>query len=174
MVGPRQATLTLADFDDAGLIVETLFLIEATADVSGSGFNTLYTSAGVGTLIDGAVTMGTPPTVVDITRLRYRASNTRINFLVATGLNLQTYFGAGGDGADLDLTVQTVDGAHTWRPVIEGNTSIGANINFNAPAEARTLIEAINMGDRFIIAFARPGGSYATNANDGRASPLRP
>ena len=159
MVGPRQATLTLADFDDAGLIVETLFLIEATADVSGSGFNTLYTAAGVGTLIDGAVTMGTPPTVADITRLRYRASNTRINFLVATGgLNLQTYFGAGGDGADLDLTVQTVDGAHTWRPVIEGNTTIGANINFNAPAEARTLIEAINMGDRFIIAFARPGG----------------
>ena len=70
MVGPRQATLTLADFDDAGLIVETLFLIEATADVSGSGFNTLYTTGGVGTLIDGAVTMGTPPTVVDITRLR--------------------------------------------------------------------------------------------------------
>ena len=158
MVGPRQATLTLADFDDAGLIVETLFLIEATADVSGSGFNTLYTSTGVGTLIDGAVTMGTPPTVADITRLRYRASNTRINFLVATGLNLQTYFGAGGDGADLDLTVQTVDGAHTWRPVIEGNTTIGANINFNAPAEARTLIEAINTGERFIIAFTRPGG----------------
>ena len=158
MVGPRQATLTLADFDDAGLIVETLFLIEATADVSGSGFNTLYTSAGVGTLIDGAVTMGTPPAVADITRLRYRASNTRINFLVATGLNLQTYFGAGGDGADLDLTVQTVDGAHTWRPVIEGNTTIGANINFNAPAEARTLIEAINTGERFIIAFTRPGG----------------
>ena len=158
MVGPRQATLTLADFDDAGLIVETLFLIEATADVSGSGFNTLYTTSGVGTLIDGAATMGTPPAVADITRLRYRASNTRINFLVATGLNLQTYFGAGGDGADLDLTVQTVDGAHTWRPVIEGNTSIAANINFNAPAEARTLIEAINMGDRFIIAFTRPGG----------------
>ena len=158
MVGPRQATLTLADFDDAGLIAETLFLIEATADVSGSGFNTLYTTGGVGTLIDGAVTMGTPPTVVDITRLRYRASNTRINFLVATGLNLQTYFGAGGDGADLDLTVQTVDGAHTWRPVIEGNTTIGANINFNAPAEARTLIEAINTGERFIIAFTRPGG----------------
>ena len=158
MVGPRQATLTLADFDDAGLIVETLFLIEATADVSGSGFNTLYTTGGVGTLIDGAVTMGTPPTVVDITRLRYRASNTRINFLVATGLNLQTYFGAGGDGADLDLTVQTVDGAHTWRPVIEGNTTIGANINFDAPAEARTLIEAINTGERFIIAFTRPGG----------------
>ena len=157
MVGPRQATLTLADFDDAGLIVETLFLIEATADVSGSGFNTLYTASGVGTLIDGAVTMGTPPAVADITRLRYRASNTRINFLVATGLNLQTYFGAGGDGADLDLTVQTVDGAHTWRPVIEGNTSIAANINFDAPAEARTLIEAINMGDRFIIAFTRPG-----------------
>ena len=158
MVEPRQATLTLADFDDAGLIVETLFLIEATADVSGSGFNTLYTTGGVGTLIDGAVTMGTPPTVVDITRLRYRASNTRINFLVATGLNLQTYFGAGGDGADLDLTVQTVDGAHTWRPVIEGNTTIGANINFDAPAEARTLIEAINTGERFIIAFTRPGG----------------
>ena len=158
MVGPRQATLTLADFDDAGLIAETLFLIEATADVSGSGFNTLYTTGGVGTLIDGAVTMGTPPTVADITRLRYRASNTRINFLVAAGLNLQTYFGAGGDGADLDLTVQTVDGAHTWRPVIEGNTTIGANINFNAPAEARTLIEAINTGERFIIAFTRPGG----------------
>ena len=167
MVGPRQATLTLADFDDAGLIVETLFLIEATTDVSGSGFNTLYTSAGVGTLIDGAVTMGTPPTVADITRLRYRASNTRINFLVATGLNLQTYFGAGGDGADLDLTVQTVDGAHTWRPVIEGNTTIGANINFNAPAEARTLIEAINIGDRFIIAFTRPGGVPPTPAMGG-------
>ena len=158
MVEPRQATLTLADFDDAGLIVETLFLIEATADVSGSGFNTLYTAGGVGTLIDGAVTMGTPPTVADITRLRYRASNTRINFLVDTGLNLQTYFGAGGDGADLDLTVQTVDGGHTWRPVIEGNTTIGGNINFNAPSEARTLIEAINMGDRFIIAFTRTGG----------------
>ena len=157
MVGPRQATLTLADFDDAGLIAETLFLIEATADVTGSGFNTLYTTSGVGTLIDGAVTMGTPPTVADITRLRYRASNTRINFLVATGLDLQTYFGAGGDGADLDLTVQTVDGAHTWRPVIEGNTTIPANINFDAPAEARTLIEGINTGERFIIAFTRPG-----------------
>ena len=112
----------------------------------------------MGTLIDGAATMGTPPAVADITRLRYRASNTRINILVATGLNLQTYFGAGGDGADLDLTVQTVDGAHTWRPMIEGNTTIGANINFNAPAEARTLIEAINTGERFIIAFTRPGG----------------
>ena len=31
-------------------------------------------------------------------------------------------------------------------------------MNFNAPAEARTLIEAINTGDRFIIAFTRPGG----------------
>ena len=150
------AALVLTDFNTAGLEVETLFLIEATSDVSGSGFNTLYTASGEGTLIDGAVTMGTPPTVADITRLRYRASNTRINFLVATGLDLQTYFGAGGDGADLDLTVQTVDGAHTWRPVIEGNTTIEANINFDAPAEARTLIEAINIGDRFIIAFTRP------------------
>ena len=158
MVEPRQALLTLADFDDAGRTPETLFLIEATDDVSGSGFNTLYSNAGVGTLIDGAVTMGTPPTVADITRLRYRASNTRINFLVSTGFNLQTYFAVGGGGADLDLTVQTVDGAHTWRPVIEGNTTIGNNINFNAPAEARTLIEAINTGDRFIIAFTRPGG----------------
>ena len=84
------------------------------------------------------------------------------------GLNLQTYFGAGGDGADLDLTVQTVDGAHTWRPVIEGNTTIGANINFNAPAEARTLIEAIDMGDRFIIAFTASWRGYA--AASGRAS----
>ena len=158
MVEPRQGLLTLADFDDAGRTPETLFLIEATDDVSGSGFNTLYSNSGVGTLIDGAVTMGTPPTVADITRLRYRASNTRINFLVSTGFNLQTYFGVGGGGADLDLTVQTVDGAHTWRPVIEGNTTIGNNINFNAPAEARTLIEAINTGDRFIIAFTRPGG----------------
>ena len=157
MIEPRQTTLTLADFDGAGLIVETLFLIEATEDVVGPGFNTLYAASGVGTLIDGALTMGTPPTVADITRLRYRASNTRINFLVVAGLNLQTYFGAGGDGADLDLTVQTVDGVHTWRPVIEGNTTIEANINFDAPAEARTLIEAINIGERFIIAFARPG-----------------
>ena len=51
--------------------------------------------------------------MADITRLRYRASNTRINFLVSTGFNLQTYFAVGGGGADLDLTVQTVDGAHT-------------------------------------------------------------
>ena len=162
MVEPRQGLLTLADFDDAGRTPETLFLIEATADVSGPGFNTLYSiemRSGVGTLIDGAVSsMGTPPTVADITRLRYRASNTRINFLVSTGFNLQTYFGVGGGGADLDLTFQTVDGAHTWRPVIEGNTTIGNNINFDAPAEARTLIEAINTGGRFIIAFTRPGG----------------
>ena len=58
--------------------------------------NTLCGQRNASNQLHIAVTMGTPRSLdhalpsADMTRrLRYRASNTRINFLVATGLNLR-------------------------------------------------------------------------------------
>ena len=163
-----QTVLVLADWDDSGREAETLALVEATSDVEGTAWHVLFTSDGNnGTLIDGELTVGMAPTEASITRVRYRSSNSRLNFLVATGLNLQTYFGPSGDGADLDITVQTLDGAHTWRPVIEGNTSLTANINFDTSAEVQAIVEGIDTGERFILAFSRetaatPGSATLT------------
>ena len=147
----RVPTLTLADFDAAGLEVDALALIRAGAGAGGIIFSQPPRGS-AGALLDGELGLGTDEAT--ITRIRRRNGN-----MLAVNDNdplvLADYFGAGGTGADLTLYIQTVDGvaslpASTFGPA-------GSNFVQFGPlgGDLVSLVDDIGDGQSFIFAFAR-------------------
>ena len=147
----RVAQLSLADFDTAGLEVDALALIRAGA----GGGDTLFAlppRGVVGAILDGEIGLGADAEI--ITRIRRRSGDV-LAFNDDGPLLLSDYFGPGGDGADLTLYVQTVDGVGSLP--VSTITSAGGNfIQFGPLGTAlNTLVDDIADGQSFIIAFAR-------------------
>ena len=147
----RVAQLTLADFDDAGLEVDALALIRAGSGAGG----TIYAApprGTVGALLDGELGLGASEAT--ITRIRWR-NGTMLAFNDNGPLLLADYFGAGGDGADLTLTIQTVDGVASL-PVSTTGSAGGNFVQFGPlGTDLDAILDGIDDGQSFIVAFAR-------------------
>ena len=142
--------LTLDRFDSEGLDTDVLALIEI------SDTTTLYAvppRGSFGTLVDGELGLSDGPT--DLTRiflfasdeLRFNDNNT------PASLVLSDYFS--GDGSDLTLYIQTLDGVANVS--IEGNYIAGGNfVSIQTGNPIAGLLGDLSVGDRFIIALARP------------------
>ena len=162
-----QAELTLADFDDTGLDVELLALIEAGTQ------DTVYATpprGAAGSLLDGELGLGPGETL--ITRIRLMNAGETIalndndlnNNDLPSELSLSQYFGTGGDGDDLTLYLQTDDHVTDLAVADSLNNAGGSFVNFNVTAVAdQADVSVIGNGDRFIIAFARPLAVGALN-----------
>ena len=162
-----QAELTLADFDDTGLDVELLALIEAGTQ------DTVYATpprGAAGSLLDGELGLGPGETL--ITRIRLMNAGETIalnnndlnNNDLPSELSLSQYFGTGGDGDDLTLYLQTDDHVTDLAVADSLNNAGGSFVNFNVTAVAdQADVSVIGNGDRFIIAFARPPAVGALN-----------
>ena len=154
----------MSDFDDDGLEAEVLALFVA----GNSGDEpALYNSASrwtaSGSLLEGS-DIGIGEDEEAIVRVMYLESYgggevLRLND--AGELALSDYFGEGGDGNDLTISVQTSDGVVSF-PASGGHSAGGNYVNFNIPNEAGSLIADIGEGDRFILALTRPRAQLST------------
>ena len=101
--------------------------------------------------------MGPGETV--ISRVR-RASNPNLTLNdnnLPVALDFGVFFGTSGAGRDLTLYLQTTSDGLVSFTVASTFLNAGGNwLNLTLPAAARTLIDNIATGDRFIIAMARP------------------
>ena len=106
--------------------------------------------------MDGDLGLGSGQTLISRIRVRNNGANILLNDNDdPEALTLSSYFGTGGDGADLTLYLQTLDGLISFP--VSGNTGvIGGNfVNFSVPAAHRAFVDGIGTGDRFILALAR-------------------
>ena len=150
--------LVLADFDDTGLDVDAAALLVASAP--GTTGNDIYADSdrgGTDSPLDGDLGVSSNDTL--ISRIR-RISDTVLvlNDNNNPGvLDLNTYFGAGGDGADLTLSLQTVADGLVSFAVADQLVNSGANFaQFTLPADAQTLLDNLATDDRWILVLARP------------------
>ena len=181
--GPAEAAATvertelmLGDFDTAGLELDVLALLRAGDGNVGTLF-ALPPRGVVGALLDGEIGIGASES--HITRIRRRAGDT----LVVNNedeLSLADYFGAGGAGADLTFYIQTAAGVGSF-PVSSAQAT-GGNFLRLGPfdADLDALVDGIDDGHRFIVAFARPAptvvavsGTAAAGAAEAAATVAR-
>ena len=152
------ALLVLANFDDSGLEVDVAALLVASAP--GTIGNNLYANSdrsGTDTPLDGELGLSATETVISrIRRLETALIVLNDNDNPAV-LDLDTYFGAGGDGSDLTFYLQTSsDGLVSFAVADQLDTSGESFLRLNLPADAQILLDNIDIGDRWIFALARP------------------
>ena len=160
--------LMLADLPTAGLDVVTGALLVASAP--GTAVNNLYADSdrgGSDSPLDGELGLSSTETVISRIR-RLEATMFVINDNDnPNSLALNTYFGAGGDGNDLTLYLQTVsDGLVSFAVSDQLDTSGGNFARFILPADAQTLLDNIDTGDRWIFALARPATAAVAHTVD--------
>ena len=164
--------LVLSDWDDTGLEVETAALLEAgDAGTSGKNFYLAVSRGGSGAPIEGELGVGSGETLID--RMR-RASTQNLTLNDSNSpveLNFGVFFGTSGDGADLTIYLQTVADGLVSFTIASAFLSAGGNwLNVVLPAAARTLLDNLTTGDRFIFALARatpPAGvAHTVDAGD--------
>ena len=177
--------LRLADFNDAGLDVETAALL--TASAPGTPGNNLYadsTRGGSGSPIEGELGVGAGETLIS----RLRRTNTSTILLnvgaLPVAITLSEFFGTGGDGRDLTISFQTADGLVSFTVADSYVNAGGGFVNFTLPAKGRTLLDSIATGDRFVFAMTRRvplaaaatfpgvGGSFSAAVTNARAALL--
>ena len=138
------------DVDAAALLV---------ASAPGTADSSPYVDSdrgGTDTPLDGEIAISSNDTL--ISRIR-RISDTVLvlNDNNNPGvLDLNTYFGTGGDGADLTLYLQTIADGLVSFAVADQLVNSGANFaQFTLPADAQTLLDNLATDDRWILVLAR-------------------
>ena len=149
--------LALSDFDDIGLEVETAALLEASAP--GTSINNFYADSsrgGSGVPIEGELGVGPAETVISRMRRASTENLTLNDNNLPVQLSFDTFFGIDGDGEDLTLYLQTASDGLVSFTVASTFLSAGGNwLNVTLPIAARTLLDNLATGDRFIFALAR-------------------
>ena len=157
--------LTLSDFDQTGLEMELLALVQAGED---SDWYLKGRFGDTGTLLDGELGIGPDNNALIRIRKNGTGNTILLNHDTAQPFSFRDFFGAGGDGRDLTLYIQTSATEVVELPVADTvGAGGGGYINFNVPGASQVPINAITADGRFIIAFARPASNTApTFAND--------
>ena len=175
--GAAPAPLTLADFDDTGLGVEAAALSIASAPgTSGNNFYVDSSRGGSDSPIEGELGVGPGETVISRMRRASAANLTLNDNDLPVALGFDTFFGTGGAGEDLSLYLQTTSDGLVSFTVASAFLNAGGNwLNVTLPAAARTLLDNLATGDRFIFALARPQNiapSFADDTGDPQTWPL--
>ena len=149
----REPALLLSDFDTAGLEIDALALIRASAPPD------IYADSdrgGTQTPLDGELGLSLGQTLISrmqtvnvFEQIRFNDNNNPQN------LSMSTYFNEGGDGNNLTLYIQTSEGVISQ---VIADSIVGAGsdwIRIGIDQENRSLIGNISDGDLFIVAFAR-------------------
>ena len=165
--------LTLADWDDTGLVADFAALIEV------SGTSTIYADAdrgGTDTPLDGELRIDDATDISRSSDGTARGSSWNDNDS-PDATNLETYYQPGGDGND--QTIYLVAGtaaAHTTESFrrsdllprqirrLAATTSDGVEATA-LPAAVTALLDGLAVGDRIILASARPVAQGTANAD---------
>ena len=153
--------LVLSEWDDTGLEVDAAALIEASgAYTSGSSYATLYADSdrgGSDTPLDGEIGLGTDETL--ISRIRWNGTLLQLyDNNNPAALNIGSYFNTGGAGEDLTVYLQTINGEFSFSALDLRQSGTGAFVRFTPPSDFANALSDLEVGSRFIIAFARSSG----------------
>ena len=153
--------LTLADFDQAGRQFDVLALIEAGTVEAGTAYGLWARSPrdAVGSLLDGEADIDGD--AEPLTRLRWNDVDD-VLILNDNGVtDLGAYFTTGGDGEDLTISIQDVDGVAS-ETVAAGFLAGGGNfLQLQVTAALAARVQNIDTGDRFIFALWRSDATPA-------------
>ena len=165
---------SLSDFDDSGLAVEFLALLERP-DVTDT--RVLYADADHGpdpaqSPIDGELGLSDSQTVIS-RMLNQGNQNLTLNDRDdPAALDLGVYFGTGGAGADLTLWVQREGVARAGMVIADTGVNIGGGgnyINFACPTDFKNLLNAIAVGERYLFGGTRAAAAATTRTGDATA-----
>ena len=157
--------LLLADSDDAGLEVDAKALLVASDDATAGNF--FYEDAdrgGTDTPLDGELGLGDDDTVISGIRRRTATILQLNDNNNPAALDIGAYFSAGGAGADLTIYLQTLAGEVSF-PATSSFSRVD-QVRFTLPADAQTLLDGLEDGDRWIFKAARPEPVAADHAVD--------
>ena len=145
--------------------METAALLEASAPgTSGNNFYRDSTRGGSDTPIEGELGVGPGETLISRMRRASTANLTLNDNNQPVGLAFDSFFGTGGAGADLTLYLQTTSDGLVSFTVAGAFLSAGGNwLNVTLPTAARTLLNNLATGDRFIFALARAAATTAVD-----------
>ena len=159
--------LVLADFDQAGRQFDVLALIEAGTVEAGTAYGLWARSPrdAVGLLLDGEADIDGD--AEPLTRLRWNDVDD-VLILNDNGVtDLGAYFTTGGDGEDLTISIQDVDGVAS-ETVAAGFLAGGGNfLQLQVTAALAARVQNIDTGDRFIFALWRSDATPAVTLAGG-------
>ena len=170
----RNRLLAFSEIDQSGLDAEFVALIECGEDSTVSDAQIYATSARGGP--DGSIEQGDVQLdgTTDITRLRLQTSSNRVQINdndTPTSLHLGNYFGSGGNGEDLTVYFQTVDGLATWGVGDQSPIRAGASIRWTRTTTFQGLLNNLFEGDRVGFMMARAAATELDVEVSGSASP---
>ena len=151
--------LVLSDFVTTGRDVDAAALLVASADATlPSDFYVDSDQGGSDTPLDGELGLGSGEVV--ISRFRRQLSNNLDTLTLndddnPVALAIGDYFDS-GVGNDLMFTIQTRNGIATMSADTDYRRGGGSFAHWTLTSEAAALLDTIDAGDRFIVAFWRP------------------
>ena len=148
------APLVLADSDDTGLDVDCKALLVASDDATAGNF--FYSDAdrgGTDTPLDGELGLGADDTVISGIRRRTATLLQLNDSNNPAALDIGDYFSTGGAGSDLTVYLQTLAGEVSF-PATASFSRVD-QVRFTLPADAQTLLDNLEDGDRWIFKTAR-------------------
>ena len=147
--------LTLSLFDDTGLIIDALALIENNSSPGTTFYNHIPIWPIVGRLLDGEIGIS-PNNEITIGRI-IRFTSGRLGFNTSGPGHTGDYF---NDGNSV-IILQTVNGREMFYVPPGIQFSDGAFISINTPSDFDDLLLSITDGERFIFAVANYIPIYA-------------
>ena len=157
----RSSQLTLSDLRTPGEVREAAALLVASDDAL-PVVGTIYADSDIGGSdipLDGELGLGVGETVLSRIRRTLSSGINRLSIVHRSNpvfLHIGDYFSSGGEGNDLTITIQTVAGAVRFTVADSLLTSGGNFVHFELSTDAQAIVDAITIGDRFIVAFTRP------------------
>ena len=151
--------LSLNDLNTVGREFDVMALLESSADATPIPSD-IYTDSdrgGTDSPLDGELGLGSSQTVISRIRRQINDGLATLTFNDndnPTTLHIGNYF-ASGDGSDLNLTIQTTATNAVDLPHSAFGRGGSGFAHWRLTSEAQAIVDAIETGDRFIIALWR-------------------
>ena len=145
--------LGLADFDAPS---GNTLLSRALIDADDSSSSWYWEAQSDGDLLDGSL----QPRTFDFVRIRFRANVDQFQLNDDSSVNIEDYFSSGGDGYDLSIHIQDMEGVASFAVAEEAILAVSdsSTARWDAPTDFLTILDRIQSDrGRFILAFTEPG-----------------
>ena len=120
---------------------------------------------GSDTPLDGELGLSATNTVISRFRRLVASELTLNDNDNPAALDIGAYFNAGGDGNDLTIYLQTLDGEVSFTAAAQYILGGPGFARFTLPADAQTLLNNLSTGDRWIFKAARLAATDTITAN---------
>ena len=162
-VSEEAPPLVLADSDDTGLDVDCKALLVASDDATvGNFFYEDTDRGGTDEPLDGELGLGADESIISGVRRRTATVLQLNDDDNPVTFDIGAYFDTGGAGNDLTAYLQTLADGEVSFPAAAAFARAN-QVRFTLPADAQTLLDNLEDGDRWIFKLARPAAVTPTD-----------